>query len=316
LLVLERDTGKVRHARVRDLASHLRPGDVLLVNDTRVLPARVRTRRPTGRRFEVFMLQRLDLETWVALVRPSARARAGERLGAADGGVVVLEESLGEGRWRVGGEPPLTLERLEVIGETPLPPYVRRAAGPSAEDARRYQTVFGQRPGAVAAPTAGLHLTPELLEGLRHRGVEVLRVTLHVGLGTFRPVATEVIDDHRMHREMYEIDAGTAAVLNRTIRTRRRVICAGTTTVRALEAALEEGRGLVRAGRRSTDLFLRPGSVFRGTDAMLTNFHFPRSSLLMLVAAFAGLDPVLGAYQQALHRGYRLFSFGDAMLII
>lgn len=316
LLILDRSSGQIRHSRVRELPAHVRPGDVLLLNDTRVLPARLHVRRPTGRRFELLLLERSDADAWIALVRPSARARVGERLQAADRGVVVLEECLGEGRWRVTGEPRLTLERLERVGETPLPPYVHRPDGPSSDDARRYQTVFADRPGAVAAPTAGLHLTPELVDGIGHRGVEVVRITLHVGLGTFRPVATEMVEQHRMHRELYEIEPAAARALNGALRQKQRIVCAGTTSVRALEAAVTGDGGVITAGRRSTNLFLHPGSRFRATGAMLTNFHFPRSSLLMLVAGFAGLDPVLSAYAEAVERGYRLFSFGDAMLII
>jgi len=313
LLVLDRSSGEVRHRRVRDLPALLRPGDLVLLNDTRVIPARLFARRETGRRFEVFLLRPLGGGAWEALVRPSARAREGERLEAGDGGTVALERRLGEGRWVVGGEPPLDLARVERLGRAPLPPYIRREAEPA--DRERYQTVYARRPGAVAAPTAGLHLTPELLEALAARGIETVSVTLHVGIGTFRPVSVERVEAHRMHAERYEISPEAAAAINRTLAAGRRIVCVGTTTVRTLEAALAAGGGTVRPGGAETDLFIRPGHRFLGVGALLTNFHLPRSTLLMLVAALAGRDRVLAAYREAIARGYRLFSYGDAMLV-
>jgi len=316
LLVLDRRTGTISHRRIAALPGLLRPGDLLLLNDTRVIPARLFARRPTGRRFEVFLLEAREGGVWEALLRPSARAREGERLDAGDGGVIVLRQRLGDGRWLVGGEPALTLERLERLGEAPLPPYIRRPEGAQPEDRDRYQTVFAARPGAVAAPTAGLHLTPELLGALRDRGVETVTVTLHVGIGTFRPVSAERPEDHRMHSERYEIGPAAARSIGRALAAGRRIVCVGTTTVRTLESALAAGGGVVRPGRLSTDLFIRPGYRFLGVGAMLTNFHLPRSTLLMLVSAFAGRERVLAAYREAIVRNYRLFSYGDAMLIV
>ncbi len=316
LLVLDRRTGGISHRRVTALPSLLRPGDVLLLNDTKVIPARLGARRATGRRFEVFLLEEREAGTWEALVRPSARAREGERLQASDGGVIVLGSPLGGGRWTVSGEPVLDLERIERLGEAPLPPYIRRPEGATAHDRERYQTVFAARPGAVAAPTAGLHLTPELLEACKARGVETVTVTLHVGIGTFRPVTAERVEEHEMHTERYEITPAAAGTLGRALAAGRRIVCVGTTTVRTLEAALASGGGIVRPGRSETALFIRPGYRFLGVGAMMTNFHLPRSTLLMLVSAFAGRDRVLAAYAEALERGYRFFSYGDAMMIV
>ncbi len=316
LLVLERATGRVSHRRVQALPALLRPGDLLLLNDTRVIPARLFARRPTGRRFEVFLLEHREGGRWECLLRPSARAREGERLRAPDGGELVLVSRLGEGRWQVRGEPELDLARVERLGQAPLPPYIRRSGGATAEDRERYQTVYARAAGAVAAPTAGLHLTRELLEALEARGVERVTVTLHVGIGTFRPVSSERVEEHRMHTERYEIGEAAAAAINGALSRGRRIVCVGTTTVRTLEAALTSGGGRVRGGPGATDLFIRPGHRFRGVGALLTNFHLPRSTLLMLVSALAGRERVLAAYREAIARGYRLFSYGDAMLIV
>ncbi len=316
LLVLERATGRVSHRRVQALPALLRPGDLLLLNDTRVIPARLFARRPTGRRFEVFLLEHLGGGRWECLLRPSARAREGERLRAPDGGELVLESRLGEGRWQVTGQPELDLARVERLGQAPLPPYIRRPGGATAQDRERYQTVYARAAGAVAAPTAGLHLTRELLEALEARGVERVTVTLHVGIGTFRPVSSERVEEHRMHTERYEIGKAAAAAINGALSRGRRIVCVGTTTVRTLEAALASGRGRVREGPGATDLFIRPGHRFLGVGALLTNFHLPRSTLLMLVSALAGRERVLAAYREAIARGYRLFSYGDAMLIV
>lgn len=316
MLVVERETGRISHRRIGALPGLLRPGDLVLLNDTKVIPARLHARRATGRRFEVFLLEEGEDGCWECLVRPSARAREGERLEAADGGTILLRSRLDGGRWLVEGEPRLELDRVEGLGETPLPPYIQRPDGATVEDRRRYQTVFASRPGAVAAPTAGLHLTPEQLEALSLRGIEVVTVTLHVGIGTFRPVSVERVEEHRMHMERYEISLPAAGAIRRALARGRRIVCVGTTTVRTLEAALRHGDGAVRSGRGATDLFIWPGFRFLGVGALLTNFHLPRSTLLMLVSAFAGRESILAAYAEAIHNRYRLFSYGDAMLIL
>ncbi len=316
LLVLHRASGAVSHRRVADLPGLLDPGDLVLLNDTRVIPARLEARRSTGRRFELLLLERHGVAHWEALLRPSARARAGERLELSDGGVVVPEVALGDGAWTLRFEPTLELDRLERIGEPPLPPYIDRPEGAEGRDRADYQTVYAREPGAVAAPTAGLHLTPELIAGLRGRGLELATLTLHVGIGTFRPVAVDEVSEHRMHAERYEVPPATAQTVNRALAAGRRVVCVGTTSVRALEGGLAAGAGVLRPGWTSTDIFVVPGARVRGVGALLTNFHLPRSTLLMLVSALAGRDRILDAYRKALATSYRVFSYGDAMLIL
>jgi S-adenosylmethionine:tRNA ribosyltransferase-isomerase len=286
LLVYERRTGKVRHRRVRDLPEELEPGELVVVNDSRVVPARLRLRRRSGGRAEVLLLESVGEDgVWEALARPSGRLRPGERLGP-----VELLEPLGQGRWRVRlhGQPQ---------GEMPLPPYIRRRLA----DPERYQTVYAREPGSAAAPTAGLHFTPELLARL-----PVERVTLHVGLDTFRPVAVRDLARHRLHGERYRVEEQAW----RRIQAARRVLAVGTTVVRVLESL---ARGAPLAGR--TELFITPGFQFRRVDALLTNFHLPRSTLLALVMAFAGVEETRALYRLAVAEGYRFYSFGDAMLI-
>ena len=316
LLLLDRSAGGVDHRNLTDLPGLLETGDLLLLNDTRVIPARVYAHRPTGRRFEILLLRELDGRAWECLLRPGARARAGERLVLGDGGGVVLVERRDEGRWAVRFDPELELDRLDRIGEMPLPPYIDRPDGATAEDRVTYQTIYASTPGAVAAPTAGLHFTRELLDEIAQQGVELAFVTLHVGLGTFRPVTAERVSDHHMHKEWYCFSPSTASVVNRALAERRRVVCVGTTSVRALEGALSVGEGKILPGEGWTDIFITPGFEFRGVGAMLTNFHLPKSTLLMLVSAFAGRDRVLSAYKQAIASEYHFFSYGDAMLII
>jgi len=316
LLCLGRSAGGVDHRNLTDLPGLLETGDLLLLNDTRVIPARVYAHRPTGRRFEILLLRELDSGAWECLLRPGARARSGERLVLEDGGEVVLIERRDEGRWAVRFDPKLELDRLDRIGEMPLPPYIDRPDGATAEDRVTYQTVYASTPGAVAAPTAGLHFTRELLDEIAQRGVELAFVTLHVGLGTFRPVTVERVSDHRMHKEWYCFSPSTAAAVNRALAERRRVVCVGTTSVRALEGVLAVGEGKILPGEGWTDIFITPGFEFRGVGAMLTNFHLPKSTLLMLVSAFAGRDRILSAYREAIALKYRFFSYGDAMLIL
>jgi S-adenosylmethionine:tRNA ribosyltransferase-isomerase len=316
LLVVERTSGRVSHRTVADLPELLDSGDLLLLNDTRVLPSRVQAVRPTGRRFELLLLRpETGWASWEALLRPSSRARPGERLVIGDGGVVTPLEPLGDGRWRIAFEPPLDAARLERLGEAPLPPYIRRPDGATALDRERYQTVYAERLGSAAAPTAGLHFTDELLDRIRAAGVETAFVTLHVGLGTFRPVTVDRVEDHRMHAEWYRIPEATAAAVATARRDGRRIVCVGTTVVRTLEGAMSS-EGELHAGEGWTDLFITPGFRFQAVGAMLTNFHLPKSTLLMLVSAFAGRERVLAAYREAIAERYRFFSYGDAMLIL
>jgi S-adenosylmethionine:tRNA ribosyltransferase-isomerase len=311
LLVLARETGGVHHARVVDLPGVLRAGDLVVVNDTRVVPARVRARRPSGGRLEVLFVRPLvPAEEWEVLVRGAPRAGERVHFTAAAGEWVT---ALGDGRWRLRmllDEP--VIEWLERVGEVPLPPYIRRASGPSAADRERYQTVYARVPGAIAAPTAGLHLTAELFAALGAAGVAVAGLTLHVGPGTFMPLRCDELSAHTMASERYEIPAATAAAVAAARAEGRRVVAVGTTTVRALES---DAAGAPGAGAGEASLFIHPGHRFRVVDALLTNFHLPRSPLLALVAALAGWDRLRAAYEEAVRLRYRFYSFGDAMLI-
>jgi S-adenosylmethionine:tRNA ribosyltransferase-isomerase len=308
LLVVDRAEGAVAHRRFSDIDQYLREGDVMVVNDTRVMPARVRARRGSGGAVEVFLLRPETGGGWEALVRPGRRLKAGEVVTAEHGERIEIGERLPSGTRRVRGVDDDIAEIMRRAGEMPLPPYIHRAPA----DPERYQTVYAQSVGAVAAPTAGLHFTPELLDRVRGRGVGVVAVTLHVGLGTFKPVTADDITAHRMETEIYVITPEAADAIN----TRSgRVVAVGTTAVRTLEtAAAEDGR--VRAGSGQTALFLYPGASFRVTDALITNFHLPRSTLLMLVSAFAGHALIMRAYAEAIRERYRFYSFGDAMLIV
>jgi len=327
LLVHERVRDVTAHRTVRDLVEYLRPGDLLVLNDTRVLPARLFARRASGGRVEFLFVEPCapGATTWRALARPSKRLGVGERL-AVEGGAFALHllarETSADGAeaptWQLElrdgtGRVCDPLEALTQVGHVPLPPYIERQDGP--EDAQRYQTVYAARPGAVAAPTAGLHFTPELLAELERRGVGRAFVTLHVGPGTFQPVKSDDVRAHVMHAERYELRPETVAAVERTRASGGRVVAVGTTSVRVLESCAEESGRLV-AGSGSTRLFLVPGERFRVVDALLTNFHLPRSTLLMLVSAFAGRETVLGLYREAVERRYRFYSYGDAMLLL
>lgn len=300
----------IAERRFGDLADLLDAGDLLVVNDTRVIPARLRARRATGGKVEILLVERAAPADWWCLLRPGRRMDPGARL-FLDGGPAAQVEDRAAGRFRLRFEEPLH-PRLEAIGEVPLPPYIERP--PTSEDRDRYQTVYAKQPGAVAAPTAGLHFTPDLLETLERRGVGLAGITLHVGPGTFRPVKTEDPETHVMDSELFDVPAATAAAVADTRRRGGRVVAVGTTVVRTLET-VASGGGLIEAGAGRTELFIRPGYEFRATDRLITNFHLPRSTLLMLVAAFAGREKILSAYAQATEEGYRFYSYGDAMLI-
>ena len=320
LLVLDRNAGTMSHASIRDLARYLARGDLLVVNDTKVFPARLLGRRmPSGGAVECLLLARLDGERWEALMHPGQKLRPGGRVVFERDGRVLEGEVLERrffGRriirlWAEGGH--AVDESIDAIGHVPLPPYIHRPD--EALDRERYQTVYASRRGSVAAPTAGLHLTEALLDRLAAAGVEKAAVTLHVGYGTFRPVRAELVEDHRVDLERFLISEEAAGAITAARREGRRVVAVGTTTTRALESAAGEDGG-VRAGDRETDLFIRPGHRFRVIGGLLTNFHLPRSSLLMLVCAFAGRELALAAYREAVERGYRFYSYGDAMLIL
>jgi S-adenosylmethionine:tRNA ribosyltransferase-isomerase len=310
LLVLDR-TGPERHARIGDLPRLLRPGDLLVLNDTRVIPARLFGRSAGGGRMEILLVERVGEREWDALVKPGRRARLGSVIELDEGLAAEVTEKGEDGRVRLCFSEPIE-PHLDRLGHIPLPPYIHRPDNP--EDRERYQTVYARRPGAIAAPTAGLHFTPELLGKIEQAGVGIVRVTLHVGIGTFKPVTAEQIEEHRMERESYEINEETAEAIREARAEGRRVVAVGTTVVRTLESAALAGSGDVEAGSASTELFINPGFRFQVVDALLTNFHLPRSTLLMLVSAFAGRERVLAVYEETIREGYRFYSYGDAML--
>jgi S-adenosylmethionine:tRNA ribosyltransferase-isomerase len=328
LMVLDRVNGSVTHESVDTLPSLLRAGDVIVVNNTRVLPARLIGKRvPSGGSVECMLLNRVEshpagAETWMALVHPGQKLHPGARMrftGSGDRDHVLageIREQKFHGRRivRLWPEGPGTVEEIvDAIGHIPLPPYIKR--DDTSEDRERYQTVYARERGSVAAPTAGLHFSEELLGRVKARGVEVVEVTLHVGYGTFKPIRTNVVEEHVVDPEPYAISDAAADAIARAKRDRRRVIAAGTTTTRALEQAAIAGAGHVPPGRGEASVFIYPGFPFQVIDALLTNFHLPKSSLLMLVAAFAGRERVLAAYEQAVRQRYRFYSYGDAMLI-
>lgn len=314
MLVVDRGGGAFEDRRFREIGEFLRAGDVLVVNNTRVFPARLFGRTATGASVEVFLVRDVGDGVWETLARPGRRLAVGKFVifdGAATGEVV---EKLADGRVlvRFDGD---VLETAERIGRTPLPPYIKRDSGEVDADRERYQTVYARERGSIAAPTAGLHFTPEVLDTIRDIGVTVAQVTLHVGYGTFEPVRVEELSKHAVSPEVYEIDAATAELLNATKADGRRIVAVGTTTTRALESnATQFGR--FSQGVREADLTILPGHGFRAVDALLTNFHLPQSSLLVLVSTFGGHELIMRAYRHAVAARYRFYSYGDCMLIV
>lgn len=320
LLRLDRAAGARSHHRVADLDTLLAPGDVLVVNDTRVVPARLLGRRePSGGAVECLLLARLDTERWDALVHPGQKLKVGSRAVFEAGGhrlelEVLARHYHGRRTIRLRVEDGDVDAAIDAIGHVPLPPYIKRPDRPG--DHERYQTVYAAARGSVAAPTAGLHFTPALLDRLRVRGVERHTITLHVGYGTFEPVRTEDIEAHRVAAERYVVPASTATAVNRALDEGRRVVAVGTTTTRTLEAVARAHGGRLAPAAGETDLYIREPFDFQVVGGLLTNFHLPRSSLLLLVCALAGRDAILAAYREAVDRRYRFYSYGDAMLIL
>ena len=313
LLCLDRETGKVEHKHFYDIIDRLNPGDCLVMNDSRVLPARLLGKRPTGGAIEVLLLRDLGNKRWECLVRPGRKMQVGHQVifgnGELTGTVVeVLETGNRIVEFQYEG---IFLEVLERLGKMPLPPYIKE----ELHNQERYQTVYSREVGSAAAPTAGLHWTPELLDKARAKGVKTAFVTLHVGLGTFRPVQVDNIHDHHMHSELCMISQETARILNETRAEGGRIICVGTTSCRTLESLAKED-GSFEAGSKWTEIFIFPGYSFKAMQGLITNFHLPESTLVMLVSAFAGRENVLAAYEEAVKEGYRFFSFGDAMCIL
>ena len=313
LLILDRETGKREHHIFREIIDQLHPGDCLVVNNTKVIPARlIGSREGTGGKVEVLLLKRGEDDVWETLVKPGKKARPGAKILLGDGiltGEVleVVEDGNRKIRFRYDG---IFEEILDRLGQMPLPPYITH----QLKDKNRYQTVYAKHDGSAAAPTAGLHFTPELLQAIRDRGVRIAHVTLHVGLGTFRPVKAEQIEDHHMHSEFYMVEEEQARLINRTKAEGGRIIAVGTTSCRTLESAAGPD-GMLQAGSGWTDIFIYPGYEFRLVDCLITNFHLPESTLMMLVSALAGRERIMAAYEEAVKERYRFFSFGDAMFI-
>ena len=312
LLVYNRQTEEVEHKIFRDITGYLRAGDVLVVNNTKVLPARLFATTQNGGAVEVLLLKRLDIDKWEVLVKPGRKCTVGKKLKISDELSLTVEDITSTGerivKFIYDG---IFEEILERLGTMPLPPYIKT----QLKDKNRYQTVYAKHEGSAAAPTAGLHFTPELLEKICGMGVEIAEVLLHVGLGTFRPVKEDIITDHKMHSEHYEISAEAANIINAAKREGRRVIAVGTTSVRTLESAADSN-GYIKACKADTQIFIYPPYKFKCVDALVTNFHLPESTLIMLVAALTGREEVLSLYEQAVQERYRFFSFGDAMMII
>lgn len=313
LMVLDSKTGSIKHKVFRDITDMLDKGDCIVLNETKVLPARlIGARKDTGTRVEVLLLKRNENDTWETIVYPGKKARIGHTI-VFGGGLLECEvvDIIDEGnrivKFRYDG---IFEEILDKLGEMPLPPYIKE----KLEDKDRYQTVYARNEGSAAAPTAGLHFTPELLQKISDKGVGIAKLTLHVGLGTFRPVKAENINDHKMHSEFYMIDEKNAELINNTRKNGGKIIAVGTTSTRTLESIADD-KGFVRACSGWTDIFIYPGYKFKIIDRLITNFHLPESTLIMLVSALAGRENVLRAYKEAVDKKYRFFSFGDAMFI-
>ena len=313
LLILDKDTGKTEHRIFRDIVSYLNPGDCLVINNTKVIPARLYgVKEGTEAHIEILLLKRRENDIWETLVKPGKKAKPGTKIifgdGLLTGEVIdVVEEGNRLIQFSYEG---IFEEILDRLGQMPLPPYITHRL----KDKNRYQTVYAKYDGSAAAPTAGLHFTPELLKQIEEKGIDIARVTLHVGLGTFRPVKVDDILEHHMHSEFYHIDAEAAEKINRAKDNGGRVICVGTTSCRTVESAADES-GRLRECSGWTEIFIYPGYKFKILDALITNFHLPESTLIMLVSALAGREHVLHAYQEAIEQKYRFFSFGDAMFI-
>lgn len=313
LLVMNKENGAIEHHIFREIINYLNPGDCLVINDTKVIPARLYgSKVGTDAKIEILLLKRKENDVWETLVKPGKKAKPGTRISFGDGLLMgevldVVEEGNRLIQFSYEG---IFEEILDKLGQMPLPPYITH----QLKDKNRYQTVYAKHDGSAAAPTAGLHFTPELLATLEEKGVKIAHVTLHVGLGTFRPVKVENVTDHHMHSEFYIVEESQAKLINDTKAAGGRIISVGTTSCRTLESAADEN-GVVKAGSGWTDIFIYPGYRFKVLDCLITNFHLPESTLLMLVSALAGKEHILNAYETAVRERYRFFSFGDAMLI-
>ena len=313
LLVLDKETGETEHHVFRDVLDMVGPGDCMVLNNTKVIPARLYgSKEDTGAGIEILLLKRLEKDMWECLVKPGKKCKPGARIVFGDGRLKAeIKETKEDGNRLIAFEyEGIWEEVLDALGEMPLPPYITH----KLQDKNRYQTVYAKYEGSAAAPTAGLHFTRDLLEQIEEKGVKIAYVTLHVGLGTFRPVKVDDVTSHHMHSEYYEVTEETARIVNETKANGGRIICVGTTSCRTVESASTED-GVLRAGCGNTEIFIYPGYKFKILDALITNFHLPESTLVMLVSALAGKEQVLGAYEEAIKERYRFFSFGDAMFV-
>ena len=324
LLVLDRQSGRIEHRVFADIVDYTQPGDCLVLNDSKVIPAQFTLRRKTGGLIEGLFLSKMPENQWRVLLKNAGRMKPLEKVRLFDTQnetesdfTITVSDKLGEGQWLLTPETGSThLDILSHYGQTPLPPYIHRKGQHSDDtfDRQHYQTVYAQQPGSVAAPTAGLHFTSDLLDRLERRGLSIAKITLHVGLGTFKPISDETVEAHQMHHETFQIDPANADRINQAKSAGKRIIATGTTSVRTLEAGAVDNRLSAKTGQ--TDIFIKPGCSFQIVDALITNFHLPRSTLLALVFAFAGREFVLETYRQAVQMEYRFFSYGDAMLIL
>lgn len=318
LLVLDKNSGNIEHKHFYDIVDYLDENDVLVLNNTRVIPARLFAKKSTGANIEIFLLKEVQKNTWEVLLRPAKRVKNGDVLAVNEDLSVRLEKKLADGKALVSmiyeGD---IFEILDKVGRVPLPPYIeRKMTDTQLEklDYERYQTVYAKNKGSVAAPTAGLHFTEEILEKLKNKGVQICYVTLNVGLGTFKPVNTENIEDHKMDNEAFEITDETAKIISNGIKTGKRIVAVGTTSTRTLETVFQK-YGEIKAIKDSSEMFIYPGYEFKVVDALITNFHLPKSTLIMLVSALAGKDKIFNAYKEAISEKYRFYSYGDCMLI-
>lgn len=312
LLMLNKNSGEIEHGHFTDIKSKLKPGDCLVLNDTRVIPARLMGQRTGGGEAELLLLKRIDDVSWETMVRPGKKLRTGKTVSFGNGKLIgTITDELENGNRIVKFEfDGIFEEVLNELGEMPLPPYITE----KLEDKERYQTVYSKYEGSAAAPTAGLHFTNELLEEIKAIGVKIVYLTLHVGIGTFRPVKAENVEEHSMHSEVYNITDEAAKIINETKKSGGRIVAVGTTSTRTLESAADEN-GVLHSGSGSTNIFIYPGYKFKMVDALITNFHLPKSTLIMLVSALAGYENTMNAYKIAVEQKYRFFSFGDAMFI-
>ena len=317
LMVIDRSTGAISHKNFYNILDYLHDGDCLVLNNSRVIPARLLgVKSTTGARVEFLLIKRIEADTWEAMVRPGKKLHPGDQVVFSDRprcSATILDYGSDGTRIIQFAYEGIFMETLEKIGKMPLPPYIDREI--EEEDKERYQTVYSEKEGSVAAPTAGLHFTKTLLNKATEKGVKIANITLHVGIGTFRPVKCERVEDHHMHFEEYEIDRSNADLINKARSDGRRVICVGTTSARCLESAAGED-GVIHAGQGNTDIFIYPGYRFKAADCLITNFHLPKSTLLMLISAFYSREKILEAYMLAIEERYRFFSYGDAMFII